>query len=65
LLPGWLWFFIKDYFLMWVFMWVGWTFPRIRIDRLMGFSWKVLVPVSLVNILFTGVGIVIFHGWGG
>ncbi|MGE5454037.1 MAG: NADH-quinone oxidoreductase subunit NuoH [Methylocystaceae bacterium] len=64
-LPGWLWFFFKVYFLMWVFMWVGWTFPRIRIDRLMGFCWKVLIPLSLFNIFATGAGIYIFKGWGG
>ncbi|MGE5380244.1 MAG: NADH-quinone oxidoreductase subunit NuoH [Methylocystaceae bacterium] len=64
-LPGWLWFFIKVYFMMWLFMWVGWTFPRIRIDRLMGFCWKVLVPLSLFNIFATGAGIYIFKGLGG
>lgn len=61
-LPGWLWFFIKVYFMMWLYMWIGWTFPRIRIERLMGFCWKVLVPLSLANIFITGVGIQIFKG---
>ena len=49
---------------MLVFMWLKWTFPRIRMDHLMSFSWKVLIPVSLVNILVTGVGIEIFKGMG-
>jgi len=63
-LPGWLWFFIKVYFMMWVFMWVGWTFPRIRIERMMSFCWKVLVPLSLFNLFATGAGIYLFKGWG-
>lgn len=65
ILPGWLWFFLKIYFLMWFLMWVGWTFPRIRIDQLMGISWKYLVPLSLVNIFLTGIGIYLVRGMGG
>lgn len=38
--------------------------PRIRMDHLMSFSWKVLIPVSLINIVVTGVGIEIFKGMG-
>lgn len=57
LLPSWLWIILKTYLVMLVFMWLRWTFPRIRMDHLMSFSWKVLIPVSLVNILLTGAGI--------
>jgi NADH-quinone oxidoreductase subunit H len=60
-LPSWLWFVIKMYVMILLFMWVRWTFPRIRIDHLMGFNWKVLLPVSLVNILITGVGIKVYQ----
>ncbi|NLW06677.1 MAG: NADH-quinone oxidoreductase subunit NuoH [Clostridia bacterium] len=60
-LPSWLWFFIKLYIMIYIFMWVRWTFPRIRIDHLMGFNWKVLLPLSLANILVTGVGIKIYQ----
>ena len=56
-LPGWLWFFIKMYILVFGQMWVRWTFPRIRIDHMMHFNWKVLLPISLANILVTGIGI--------
>jgi len=59
-LPSWMWFFIKVYVVVFVFMWVRWTFPRIRIDHLMNFSWKVLIPVALANILFTGIGLEIY-----
>jgi NADH-quinone oxidoreductase subunit H len=63
-LPSWIWIIIKTYLIMLIFMWLKWTFPRIRMDHLMSLSWKVLIPVSLVNIVITGVGINIFKGWG-
>jgi len=64
-IPSWLWFFLKMYVIVFIFMWVRWTFPRIRIDQLMGFGWKVLVPLSLANIFVTGVGMYIYRaiGW--
>jgi len=43
-LPGWLWFFIKLYVMIFVFMWVRWTYPRIRIDKMMHFNWKFYFP---------------------
>lgn len=64
-LPSWLWIIIKTYLIMMVFMWMKWTFPRIRMDHLMSFSWKILIPVSLANILVTGLGLEFFRvmGW--
>lgn len=64
-LPSWLWIIIKTYFIMMVFFWLKWTFPRIRMDQLMSFSWKFLVPVTLANIFLTGAGIHFFRwmGW--
>jgi len=55
ILPGWLWFFIKTFCVIFVFMWIRNTFPRIRIDQVLAFSWKVLLPASLVTLLITGV----------
>ncbi|HEX3010842.1 MAG TPA: NADH-quinone oxidoreductase subunit NuoH [Syntrophomonadaceae bacterium] len=64
-LPSWLWIIIKTYFVMIIFMWLKWTFPRVRMDHIMALSWKVLVPVSLANIVLTGCGIEFFRlmGW--
>ncbi len=61
-LPSWIWIIIKTYLIMLVFMWLKWTFPRIRLDHLMALSWKVLIPVSLINILITGIGIELIKG---
>lgn len=63
-LPSWIWIIIKTYLVMLVFMWMKWTFPRIRMDHLMSLSWKVLIPVSLANILLTGIGIQFLKGTG-
>ncbi len=60
-LPPFLWFMIKVYCMIYLFMWVKWTFPRIRIDHLMHFGWKFLIPVSLANILVTGIGIYVYR----
>lgn len=60
-LPSWLWFIIKLYGMIFLFMWVRWTFPRIRVDHLMHFNWKFLLPVSLANIFVTGVVIKVFQ----
>lgn len=64
-LPSWLWIIIKTYIILNVFFLLKWTFPRIRMDHLMSFSWKFLIPVSLANILLTGAGIEFFMwmGW--
>lgn len=57
ILPGIVWFGIKVLAMVFVFMWFRWTFPRTRIDQMLSFSWKVLLPLSLANVFFTGIGI--------
>ncbi len=54
-LPGWLWFFVKVYFLIFVMMWFRWTFPRLRFDQLMNFAWIVLIPLAIANLLLTAL----------
>lgn len=54
-LPSWLWFFIKSFFLVFMIMWFKWTFPRLRVDQLMGFAWKFLLPLAFLNLILTGL----------
>jgi len=54
-IPSWLWFFTKTYALVFVLVWLRGTFPRLRVDQLMGFAWKFLLPLSLINILAVGL----------
>ncbi len=53
--PSWVWFFGKTFFLIFVIMWFRWTFPRTRVDQLMGFAWKFLLPLAFLNIILTGL----------
>ncbi|HTA41575.1 MAG TPA: NADH-quinone oxidoreductase subunit NuoH [Bryobacteraceae bacterium] len=48
------WFLAKTGFLLFVFIWIRATLPRFRYDQLMGFAWKFLFPVALLNLLVTG-----------
>jgi NADH-quinone oxidoreductase subunit H len=51
ILPPYIWFFIKSFGVFFIMMWIKFTLPRLRIDQLMAFNWKFLVPLSLVNLL--------------
>jgi len=54
-IPQIFWFLGKVIFFIYFFMWVRFTLPRYRYDQLMSIGWKVLIPISLVNILITGL----------
>ena len=54
-LPSWLWLLAKSYLLILVMMWFRGTLPRFRVDQLMGFAWKFLLPLALLNILAAGL----------
>lgn len=53
-LPGIVWFLLKSYLLVFVIMWLRWTYPRVRFDQLLNISWKVLIPLTFINLLITG-----------
>jgi NADH-quinone oxidoreductase subunit H len=55
LLPQWLWFLIKVVIVFFVIVWVRTTVPRIRIDQMMAFAWKFLLPASLINLIITAL----------
>ncbi len=59
-LPPVLWFLIKIFCFIFLFIWIRATYPRLRYDQLMKLGWKVLFPLSLLNILITAVGILLF-----
>ena len=47
--------FIKICFFIFFYMWIRWTIPRFRYDQLMNLGWKILIPLSIVNIIITGI----------
>lgn len=54
---GWIWFLIKVGSLLFFYVWMRWTLPRYRYDQLMTFGWKVLLPLSILNLLVTSAGV--------
>jgi NADH-quinone oxidoreductase subunit H len=56
---GLLWFLGKAYIFVFVFVWMRGTLPRVRVDQLMGFAWKWLLPASLLNLFVTAAAILV------
>jgi NADH-quinone oxidoreductase subunit H len=53
--PSWMWFFLKSFMFLYLFIWIRATLPRYRYDQLMRLGWKVLIPLSIANLLITGI----------
>ncbi|MBR3878286.1 MAG: NADH-quinone oxidoreductase subunit NuoH [Bacteroidaceae bacterium] len=60
-IPGIVWFLGKTFFVIWLMMWIRWTFPRMRIDQVLVLEWKYLVPIGLLNLLIMTICVVM--GW--
>jgi len=57
--PGWVWLLAKTGAILFLFIWFRWTFPRFRADQLMDLSWKILTPLAFLNLLATGLVLVL------
>ena len=56
-----IWLLLKTSAVIWLIFWIRGTYPRLRIDQLMAFGWKLLVPLSFLNIVITAI--VLFYGF--
>ena len=60
-IPSPVWFLLKAFFISFVIIWFKWTFPRVRIDQMLAFEWKYLMPFALANLLLMTVFVAL--GW--
>ncbi|MGI6243698.1 MAG: NADH-quinone oxidoreductase subunit NuoH [Prevotella sp.] len=60
-IPGFIWFFGKTFAVVWLLMWIRWTFPRLRIDQILKLEWKYIMPLSLLNLVLMTVCVTL--GW--
>jgi NADH-quinone oxidoreductase subunit H len=58
-LPGWCWFIAKVYALIFLCMWIRATYPRYRYDQLMALGWKFFLPITLLNVVATGIWVLV------
>jgi NADH-quinone oxidoreductase subunit H len=54
------WFLAKMYLLLFVMIWLRWTYPRVRFDQLLNINWKWLLPLALANLMATALFVKIF-----
>ena len=62
-IPGIVWFLGKAFFIVWLLMWVRWTFPRLRIDQILALEWKYLMPLALINIVLMTIVVAFGLHW--
>jgi NADH-quinone oxidoreductase subunit H len=61
ILPSWIWFLLKTLAVVLLLMLFRWTYPRLRVDQLMEFAWKCLVPITFANLILAGI--MKYAGW--
>jgi len=57
--PGIVWFMGKTAVCVFIALWVRWSFPRLRIDQLLGLEWKILMPISIINLILMSIVVLI------
>ena len=62
-IPAWIIFIGKMYFFYFGLIWLRGTWPRLRIDQLMAFAWKMLIPLALINIVGVAIEVFIWRQW--
>ena len=60
-IPGIVWFLGKTFAVVWLLMWIRWTFPRLRIDQILKLEWKYLMPLCPLNLVL--MTIIVAFGW--
>ena len=60
-IPSIVWFVLKSFFVSYIIIWFKWTFPRVRIDQMLSFEWKYLMPLSLANLILMAIFVAL--GW--
>jgi len=60
-IPSIVWFLGKAFFMTFIFFWIRWSFPRVRIDQMLALEWRYLMPMGLVNLVV--MAIVVTRGW--
>src|SRR5215207_1883250 len=62
---NWIWFGLKTSLIMFTFLWIRWTLPRLRMDQLMDLGWKVLVPLTILWLFVTAGAVLAFPSFFG
>ncbi len=60
-IPGPVWFVAKAFVLVFLMLWIRATWPRLRVDQIMGFAWKALLPLALVNMFVVAIELVVLQ----
>lgn len=60
-IPSIVWFLGKAFFMTFIFMWIRWSFPRVRIDQMLALEWRYLMPIGLVNLVV--MALCVAYGW--
>ncbi len=60
-IPGPVWFIAKAFVLVFLMLWIRATWPRLRVDQIMGFAWKALLPLALVNMFVVAIELVVLQ----